>query len=217
MKNPYARRCWRWPPALPSPGSFPSRCATSSGACRSWLSSPLPAWRVPLERCGFAPRCCSCSAGRCSKRLHRPGPPPEIDAGAHEDVILDGCVVSPPAFFEGRDQFALLELAPDARARITLSITGGPDPARSALWAACRTPGSGAPHPQFSKPRGFRLRGILGAQPCVLDSIYFCGTPCHRETGPLRFAFPGGGLRPAHRRAAIGSNGSTPAILMPPR
>jgi len=53
--------------------------------------------------------------------LHRPGPPPEIDAGAHENVILDGCVVSPPAFYEGRDQF-LIELAPGARARVTVAV-----------------------------------------------------------------------------------------------
>jgi len=53
--------------------------------------------------------------------LHRPGNRPEIDAGARETVILEGCVVSPSAFSEGRDQFTL-ELAPKARARVTLAI-----------------------------------------------------------------------------------------------
>ena len=56
--------------------------------------------------------------------LHRPGRPPEIDAGAHETVILDGCVVSPSAFSEGRDQF-VLELSPKARARVTLALRDG--------------------------------------------------------------------------------------------
>jgi competence protein ComEC len=65
--------------------------------------------------------------GALLETLHRPGPPPEIDAGAHENVILDGCVVSPPAFYEGRDQF-LIELAPGARARVTLSIKDGATP-----------------------------------------------------------------------------------------
>jgi competence protein ComEC len=65
--------------------------------------------------------------GALLETLHRPGPPPEIDAGAHENVILDGCVVSPPAFFEGRDQF-LIELAPEARARVTLSVRDGETP-----------------------------------------------------------------------------------------
>jgi len=53
--------------------------------------------------------------------LHRPGHRPEIDASAREMVTLDGCVVSPSAFSEGRDQFTL-ELAPKARARVTLAI-----------------------------------------------------------------------------------------------
>ncbi len=65
--------------------------------------------------------------GTLLETLRRPGPPPEIDAGAHENVILDGCVVSPPAFFEGRDQF-LLELAPGVRARVTLSLKDGETP-----------------------------------------------------------------------------------------
>jgi competence protein ComEC len=59
--------------------------------------------------------------------LHRPGSPPEIDAGARETVILDGCVVSPPAFSEGRDQF-VLELAPRARVRVSLSMRNGQTP-----------------------------------------------------------------------------------------
>jgi competence protein ComEC len=59
--------------------------------------------------------------------LHRPGPPPVIDAGAHENVILDGCVISPPAFYESRDQF-VIELAPGARARVNLSIKEGEIP-----------------------------------------------------------------------------------------
>ena len=65
--------------------------------------------------------------GAALETLRRPGPPPEIDAGAHETVLLDGCVVSPPAFSEGRDQF-VLELAPHARARISLLVRDGANP-----------------------------------------------------------------------------------------
>jgi competence protein ComEC len=53
--------------------------------------------------------------------LHRPGRTPEIDAGSRETVLLSGCVVEPPAFYEGRDQFTV-ELAPKARARVTLTV-----------------------------------------------------------------------------------------------
>lgn len=59
--------------------------------------------------------------------LHRPARPPEIDAGARETVILDGCVVSPSAFSEDRDQF-VLELAHHARVRVSLSVRDGEIP-----------------------------------------------------------------------------------------
>jgi competence protein ComEC len=56
--------------------------------------------------------------------LRRPGPPPEIDAGAQEVVIVSGCVVEPPVFSEDREQFTL-ELAPHARARVSLYTKPG--------------------------------------------------------------------------------------------
>src|ERR1700733_7650655 len=59
--------------------------------------------------------------------IHQPGSPPVIDAGSHETVVLDGCVVSPSAFSENRDQF-VLELAPKARARVSLTIRDGETP-----------------------------------------------------------------------------------------
>lgn len=62
--------------------------------------------------------------GACLEVVHRPGEPPRIDAGARETVVVDGCVVSPPAFSAGRDQF-LVELAPKARARVSLTPRDG--------------------------------------------------------------------------------------------
>jgi competence protein ComEC len=59
--------------------------------------------------------------GACLAVLHRPSRPPEIDANSRETVTLDGCVVSPSAFSEGRDQ-CVLELAAKARARVTMAL-----------------------------------------------------------------------------------------------
>jgi competence protein ComEC len=59
--------------------------------------------------------------------LHRAGRTPEIDASSRETVLLSGCVVEPPAFYEGRDQFTV-ELAPGARARVTLTVRDGETP-----------------------------------------------------------------------------------------
>lgn len=51
--------------------------------------------------------------------FHRPGPLPELEATPREILIFSGCVVEPPIFFEDREQF-VLELAPEARVRMTL-------------------------------------------------------------------------------------------------
>lgn len=63
-------------------------------------------------------------AGALSAVLHRPGPPPELDAGAREVVILGGCVVEPSVFSEEREQFTL-EIEPGARARVSLYAKPG--------------------------------------------------------------------------------------------
>lgn len=58
---------------------------------------------------------------------HRPRHTPVIDAASRELVLLSGCVVEPPAFYEGRDQFTI-ELARNARARVSLAIRDGETP-----------------------------------------------------------------------------------------
>jgi competence protein ComEC len=63
-------------------------------------------------------------AGGMVGLIHRPGAPPELDARAREVVVLSGCVVEPPAFSEGREKF-VLELAPEARAQVSLYLKEG--------------------------------------------------------------------------------------------
>src|SRR5262249_21417965 len=58
-------------------------------------------------------------AGVLAQAWHRPGPPPELDAGSRELVLVTGCVVEPTVFSADRAQFTL-ELDPDARARVSL-------------------------------------------------------------------------------------------------
>jgi competence protein ComEC len=69
--------------------------------------------------------------GIFAEALHRPGPPPVIDAGSRETVTLSGCVVEPTVFSTNREQFTL-ELDSDlkARARVTLSLADGDTPQR---------------------------------------------------------------------------------------
>ena len=65
--------------------------------------------------------------GALTEALHRPGPRPEIETAARETLIVSGCVVEPPAFFDGREQF-VLELEPGARARVNLYLREGETP-----------------------------------------------------------------------------------------
>jgi hypothetical protein len=46
-------------------------------------------------------------AGSLTDVIHRPGPGPEIEANSRTTLIVSGCVVQPPVFSEGREQFVL--------------------------------------------------------------------------------------------------------------
>jgi hypothetical protein len=76
-------------------------------------------------RSGWLRRTCAALTllftGVLSETWHRPGPPPEIDAGLRETVLLEGCVVEPSAFSNDREQFTL-ELDRGARARVSLAL-----------------------------------------------------------------------------------------------
>jgi competence protein ComEC len=74
--------------------------------------------------------CCLVTIAFCGallEALHRRGRAPEIEARAREVLSLGGCVVTPPAFYEGRDQFTL-ELAPRARVQVSLMVREGENP-----------------------------------------------------------------------------------------
>ena len=61
------------------------------------------------------------SVGILTGVIHAPGQPPEMDAQPGEVLVLGGCIVEPPVFFENREQF-VIEIDPGARARVSLSL-----------------------------------------------------------------------------------------------
>jgi len=67
--------------------------------------------------------------GSLAESLHRPGPPPEIDSGPREILLLEGCVVEPTILSADRERFTL-ELAPRARARVSLTLRDSETPQR---------------------------------------------------------------------------------------
>jgi competence protein ComEC len=98
--------------------------------------------------------------GALLEAIYRPGTPPQIDAGPREVVALTGCVVSPPAFYQGRDQFTV-ELAPHARAQVGMTVREGETPPdlhygqRIAFEARIQPPRN------FQNPGAFDYRGFL--------------------------------------------------------
>ncbi len=115
-------------------------------------------------------------AGICLEIRHRPAPPPVLDVQPREVVILGGCVVEPPAFFEDREQF-VLELAPGARARVTLYPRDGESlPSlrygqQVELDARIRRPRN------FGNPGSFDYEGYLARQQIYWLAAATTGSP----------------------------------------
>jgi len=86
--------------------------------------------------------------------VHRRDRLPEIDAGARETVVMSGCVVEPPIFYEGRDQFTI-ELARHARARVSLTVKDGETPPDLRYGQVVEFEGRVRPVRNFQNPGAF--------------------------------------------------------------
>jgi competence protein ComEC len=94
------------------------------------------------------------TVGLLLESLNTRGHVPVVDADPRETVLLSGCVVSPTAFYEGRDQFSL-ELAPGARARVTMTIRDGEAPPDLRYGQLVELEGRIRPLRNFQNPGGF--------------------------------------------------------------
>ena len=93
-------------------------------------------------------------AGVWTGALHMRGPAPAIEAESGEVLLLQGCVVEPPVFFEDREQF-IVELDTDARARVTLNLREGQAPPRLEYGQMVEFDA------KVRKPRNFRNPGAF--------------------------------------------------------
>jgi hypothetical protein len=113
-------------------GIFAGRMFGLSMSEASWPTAAffilaLIAWNWTSGRNRFLLRACAGFAlfflGVFAEAFHRPGPPPEIDAGSRETVTLEGCVVEPTVFSSTREQFTLeLDSTLKARARVSFAL-----------------------------------------------------------------------------------------------
>jgi competence protein ComEC len=104
-----------------------------------------------------------CSAGALVAGLRQPPPAPQLDAAPGELVTLAGCVIDPPKFLPGREQF-LLELAPGARARVNLYLKEGEEPPPLRYGERVRLEGRVRPPRNFGNEGAFDIEGFLARQ-----------------------------------------------------
>jgi competence protein ComEC len=127
-----------------------------------WKAYPAPlVWSVVCLA--------SATAGIGTQMAHRPGRTPRLNVEDTEVVLLSGCVVNPPVFSPGREQFTL-KLG--RRASIRLSVTLKDNPKlplsygqRVEATAKVRSPRN------FQNPDSFDFIGYLANQ-----QIYWTGT-----------------------------------------
>ena len=157
------------PLACLAAGILLSRIASLEAAEIAWalaafLALTALAWWRKERRAAFASLLPALvAAGTLIDIAGRPEPPPAIDAGPRELVLLEGCVVEPPVFFEGREQF-VLELAEAARARVTLYLKDGEQSPTLRYGQRLELEGRIRPPRNFENPGSFDYAGYLARQ-----------------------------------------------------
>ncbi len=117
-------------------------------------------------------------AGALVSVVHRPGPPPELDAESREILIFTGCVVEPPALSEDRQQF-VLELEPGARARVNLYLAEGQAPPPLRYGQRIELEGRARRSHNFGNPGAFDHAGYLARRQIYWIISARRGTPIH--------------------------------------
>ena len=121
-------------------------------------------------------------AGALVEALDRPRPAPHMDTTAREVVLLAGCVVSPPAYYEGRDQF-VMELAPGARARVSLTIRESEKPPDLHYGQRVELEARVRPTRNFQNPGAFDYRAYLARLNIYWSASVPAGSPIAVQPG----------------------------------
>ena len=162
------------------------------------LGLTFGAYRKGLRRWWLPALALLIALGALLEATARPGPKPRIESNRDEVLLVQGCVVEPSSFFEGRMQFTV-ELEPGARAKVYQYPKDGlPPPVafgqRVEFDARIRKPGS------FQNPGGFDYPEYLARR-----QIYWTATmPTTARVHALAGECGGSGARwIAHMRAVL--------------
>ncbi|HEY6391107.1 MAG TPA: DNA internalization-related competence protein ComEC/Rec2 [Bryobacteraceae bacterium] len=138
------------------------------------------------------------AAGALLETIHTPPKPPGIDAGSRETVLVSGCVVEPSAFNDGREQF-VLELAPGARARVSLAVRDGETPPNFVYGQKVELPARLRPVRNFQNPGAFDYAAFSARSHIYWTASVAAGSPIAVQPGRCGSVFSGAifGLRTA--------------------
>ena len=130
-----------------------------SAIAAAFFLSLTAAARWSLQRLWWLPALALVAAtGSLIESTARPGPNPHIASEKDELLLVQGCVIEPSSFFDGRLQF-VVELEPGARAKVYQYPKAAPTPLkygqRVEFDARIRPPGS------FDNPGGFNYPEYL--------------------------------------------------------
>jgi competence protein ComEC len=117
--------------------------------------------------------------GALTEAFHRPGPPPTIDARSKEIMILEGCVVEPTVFSAAKEQFTL-ELAADARARVSFNLDDETAPQRLDYGQRVEIEARIRPPHNYNNPGSFDYALFLARQ-----KIYWTATMARHSSAKI--------------------------------
>ncbi len=129
-----------------------------------------------------------CLGGILTDVLHRPSGTPSIDANSQETVLLSGCVVDPPIFYEGRDQFTV-QLAPKAAARASLTLREGELPPDLHYGQLVEFEAKVRPIRNFQNPGSFDFAAYSARREIYWNAAVRTGAPVKVLPGKCGSAF----------------------------
>jgi competence protein ComEC len=149
----------------------------------------LPSWWLPALAFVTA-------TGALIETTARPGPKPHIESDKDEVLLVQGCVVEPSSFFEGRAKF-VVELEPGSRAQVYQYPKNAQPPPplaygeRVEFDARIRPPGSfdnpgGFNYPEYLARRHVYWTATMPTTASVQRQPGVCGTALGRAVGQTR-------------------------------
>jgi len=109
-------------------------------------------------------------AGGWIEAARKPGPPPLIERQAREVLLVEGCVVEPPVFYQDRQRF-VVEIEPGARARLAVYPRPGETLQPLAYGQRIEVAARLRPARNFNNPGAFDYAGYLARR-----QTYWTGT-----------------------------------------